>query len=69
MQEGSAEGTRLKPEQRDGAGERRRKPALVPKYCHQVLLTPKQKHPWPPEGLGGRLQLSVGVAALRVLGS
>lgn len=42
-------------------GERRRKPASVPKYCLQVLLTPKQKHPSPPQVLGGPVQLSMGV--------
>lgn len=52
-------------------GERRRKPASVPKYCLQVLLTPKQKHPSPPQVLGGPVQLSMGVeggVALAVLG-
>lgn len=53
MQEGSSEGTGLKPDRGDGAGGEGEEADVVPKYCRQVLLTPKQKHPSPPEGLGG----------------
>ena len=42
-----------------GRGDRRRKPVVVPKYCRQVLLTPKQQHPSPPKGLGGWVQRSM----------
>lgn len=66
--EGSSEGTGLKPERGDGLGETRREPVVVPKYCSQVLLTPKQKQPSPPKGLEAEFNCWGG-AALVVLGS
>lgn len=55
MQEGSSEGTGEKLEQEHGLRERKRKPASVPQYNWRVLLTTKQKHPLPPEGLGDQV--------------